>query len=202
MTLRIRRSLDNAPRCPHAHIRHHSGVRIERRSGVKIRRRLTTKPRIRTTDVAMRARMTLIPFAVNFEGREDRGLPERLKAEAGAILRWAIEGAVEWQRSGLRVPAAVERASRDYMDSEDSLAHFLEDETTAAPGVRVARDTLYARYRVWAGGQGVVPATNRAFVSMLRERCPLISEFNSNGTRGFVGLQLRDAFEGGVGDAL
>jgi hypothetical protein len=36
MTLRLQRSLDNAPRCPHAHSRHHdSGVKIGRRSGVR-----------------------------------------------------------------------------------------------------------------------------------------------------------------------
>ena len=155
-----------------------------------------TRPRIRTTDVAMRSRMTLIPFRVSFTGREDRTLPERLKAEAPGILRWAIDGAVAWQREGLRIPASVEKASREYLDSEDSLAHFLEDETQPAPGNRVAANVLYARYRAWAIGQGIASATQRAFGGMLTERG--VERFNSNGARGFIGLRLRGSLaEGG-----
>lgn len=151
-----------------------------------------TKPRIRTTDVAMRSRMTLIPFTASFAGREDRELPDRLKGEAGAILRWAIDGAVAWQRDGLRIPASVDRASRDYLDSEDSLAHFLEDETVAAPGNRVTAAALYSRYRGWAAEQGVAAATARAFGGMLSERG--IERYRDMTSRGFVGLRLRDAF--------
>ena len=87
-----------------------------------------TKPRIRTTDPAMRARMTLIPFSQSFLGREDRGLPERLKAEGPAILRWMIDGAVAWQREGLGIPSTVEEASRSYLDAEDTLAEFISEE--------------------------------------------------------------------------
>jgi putative DNA primase/helicase len=151
-----------------------------------------TKPRIRTTDVAMRARMTLIPFGVSFAGREDRGLAERLLAEAPAILRWAIEGAVEWQRGGLRIPESALAASREYMDSEDSLAHFLEDETVPAPGTRLAAAAVYARYRTWATEQGVTPATLRAFGGMLTERG--IERDRAASARGYVGLRLRDGY--------
>jgi putative DNA primase/helicase len=108
-----------------------------------------TRPRIRTTGVAMRSRMTLIPFLASFAEREDRGLPGRLEAEAPAILRWAIDGAVDWQRGGLRIPASVEAASREYLNSEGSLADFFSDETQAAPGDRVATSVLCQRYRTW-----------------------------------------------------
>jgi hypothetical protein len=37
MTLRLRRSLDNAPRCPHAHSRHHSAEGKVQRSGLGLR---------------------------------------------------------------------------------------------------------------------------------------------------------------------
>lgn len=158
-----------------------------------------TRPRIRTTDVAMRSRMTLIPFAETFAGREDRELPERLRAEAPAILRWAIEGAVAWQREGLRIPGSVDRASREYLDSEDGLADFLEDETIAAPGERVPAGAIYARYRGWAQDQGLAPVTQRAFGGMLSERGVERSK-STGGARVFVGLRLRGGSLGGASD--
>jgi P4 family phage/plasmid primase-like protien len=148
-----------------------------------------TKPRIRTTDVAMRSRMTLIPFTASFAGREDRGLPERLAAEAGAILRWAIDGAVEWQRGGLRIPAAVEKASREYLDSEDLVGGFLSDETERAPAERVEASILYGRYRAWCDGQGIPAASQKAFSEALSERG--IARFRTMAARGFMGLRLR-----------
>lgn len=158
-----------------------------------------TRPRIRTTDVAMRSRMTLIPFKATFAGREDRGLPARLEAEGPAILRWAIEGAVDWQRGGLGIPATVEAASREYLDSEDSLADFLADETEAVPGGRVTVDALYNRYRTWAADQGMNPATKRAFGDMVVERKFERTKL-TGGTRGFTGLRLRDTIAEGDPD--
>lgn len=152
-----------------------------------------TRPRIRTTDVAMRARMTLVPFKVNFDGREDRELPERLKAEAPAILRWAIDGAVEWHRSGLGIPASVAEASREYIDSEDSLLRFLEDETETIPGHRAPGIPLYERYQKWAIEEGTAPVSRKAFGTMMPERG--FEKYNVNGMRGFVGLRLRDGLE-------
>ena len=50
----------------------------------------------------------MIPFTVTIDdARKDPTLPERLKAELPGILRWALEGCVEWQAHGLQEPPEV-----------------------------------------------------------------------------------------------
>ena len=156
-----------------------------------------TKPRIRTTDPAMRARMTLVPFATSFMGREDRGLPDRLRAEAGAILRWMVDGAVAWQRDGLGIPGSVELASRDYLDSEDTLADFIDEETESALAASATVAALYGRYTRWAEEQGSRPITRRSFSDALVER-GFERRRGAKGAKTFHGIKLRDDFEDGA----
>ena len=57
------------------------------------------KPRLDNVVEAMRRRMLLVPFTVQIPPEErDPNLPAKLKAEWPAILRWAIDGCLEWQR--------------------------------------------------------------------------------------------------------
>ena len=59
------------------------------------------KPRLDNVDEAMRRRMLLVPFLVQIPAEErDPDLTEKLKAEWPAILRWCIDGCLEWQRTG------------------------------------------------------------------------------------------------------
>ena len=64
------------------------------------------KPRLGSVDEAMRRRLLLVPFTVQIPPAErDPRLAEKLKAEWPAILRWCLEGCLEWQRVGLAPPA-------------------------------------------------------------------------------------------------
>lgn len=155
-----------------------------------------TKPRIRTTDVAMKARMTLVPFTASFVGREDRGLPDRLKAEAGAILRWMIDGAVAWHREGLGIPAAVEAASTAYLAAEDVLADFIADEITQDLGAKVTVKELYQRYLEWCDQERSKPMSKRALSDAMGER----GYDRANGAQNvaiFPHISLRDHFSDG-----
>jgi putative DNA primase/helicase len=65
------------------------------------------KPTIRGNDRGIWRRIQLIPFSVSFEGREDKELEKKLKAELPGILNWALEGLRRWHAEGLNSPAAV-----------------------------------------------------------------------------------------------
>jgi hypothetical protein len=73
------------------------------------------KPRLDNVDEAMRRRMLLVPFLVQIPV-EERGpdLTDKLKAEWPAILRWMLEGCLEWQRNGLAAPTVVTAATEEY----------------------------------------------------------------------------------------
>jgi putative DNA primase/helicase len=60
---------------------------------------------LRTIDAAIRRRLFLIPFTVTIAPeRQDKQLTEKLKPEWSGILRWAVDGCLEWQRIGLTPP--------------------------------------------------------------------------------------------------
>jgi putative DNA primase/helicase len=72
--------------------------------------------------------MNLIPFTVTIpDDEKDPKLFEELKPEWGGILQWMIEGCLAWQREGLSPPQAVVAATEDYLESQDSMAAWLEE---------------------------------------------------------------------------
>lgn len=114
------------------------------------------KPRLTGVDNAMRARMVLVPFDVTIRPEDrDPNLAAKLKEEGPAILRWAIDGAMQWQAQGLDVPKSIQKASLAYLDDEDVLKTFLDEETTSNPGENVKTQDLYDQYRNWCQRQGI-----------------------------------------------
>jgi putative DNA primase/helicase len=91
---------------------------------------LTTnnKPQIQGRDLAIWRRIKLIPFQVTIPDHEqDKDLGQKFVVELSGILAWAVKGCLEWQRVGLRPPAEVLAATKEYEQESDELREFLED---------------------------------------------------------------------------
>jgi putative DNA primase/helicase len=72
------------------------------------------KPSLRAVDEAIRRRLHLIRFTVTIPPhRRDKSLEAKLQAEAPSILRWMLDGCLEWQRQGLAPPDIVKAATVD-----------------------------------------------------------------------------------------
>ena len=122
------------------------------------------RPRIAGTDEGIWRRIRLVPFDVTItEEEQDPKLPERLRAEAPGILRWLVEGCLEWQRDGLKPPAAVVTATSTYREEQDSLADFLISAVASKAGSRLKASTLYQAYVKWSGESGETPLGQRRF---------------------------------------
>ena len=148
-----------------------------------------TMPSLRGVDEALRARMVLVPFTVTIPPeKRDKALADKLRAEAPAILRWAIDGAMEWQRRGLDVPGRVVAASKEYLDGEDVLGQFLADETVPEPGEFIRTADLHYRFKQWVETQGLAPWTSHTFTKELKSRG--FQDCRRSDARGFVGLRL------------
>jgi putative DNA primase/helicase len=84
-------------------------------------------------DDAMKDRIRVVPFTQKWGGKSapDKGLksffsrPEQL----AGILRWMIEGCLEWREKGLLPPASVVDNTEDYFQEFDLLERFLEANT-------------------------------------------------------------------------
>lgn len=150
------------------------------------------KPSIRNVDEAMRRRLHMIPFTVTIPAhKRDKRLPDRLLAERDGILAWALQGCLEWQRTGLKPPASVLAATEEYFEAEDALGRWLEERCDQAPHLQDTSQRLYADWKSWADANGEFPGSNKRFSETLANRG--FARANTNKARGFRGLALRQA---------
>jgi putative DNA primase/helicase len=149
------------------------------------------KPSLRGVDEAMRRRLHLIPFTVTIpEGERDQELPEKLRTEWPAILRWAMDGFLEWQRKGLNPPTVVTDATRAYLDSEDALTLWMEDCTKPDANAWEPTGTLFASWKRWAERAGEFVGSQKRFSGLLEERGLQRHRQSGTGIRGYHGLRV------------
>ena len=130
------------------------------------------KPSFRGVDEAIKRRVLLLPFLQNIPASErDPELPEKLKAEWPAILRWMIDGCLDWQRNGLQPPACVRAATDDYLNAEDVLGQWLEEMCVVAARIGwTPLSSLYGAWKIWCEARGQHPGTSTALSKKLDER--------------------------------
>jgi putative DNA primase/helicase len=86
------------------------------------------KPSLTSVDEAIRRRFHLIPFMVMIPKAErDPELTDKLKAEWPGIMKWAVDGCLEWQKIGLAPPKTVTDATNRYLEEEDPIARWISD---------------------------------------------------------------------------
>lgn len=128
-------------------------------------------PSFRGIDEATRARVLLIPFAETIPASErDPDLTANLRGEWPEILRWAIDGALEWQRVGLNPPDSVCAASSEYLDDEDELGQFIAERLVEGRGYSVGSGDLYDAFKGWAEKRGMHAWRQKALSQALGER--------------------------------
>lgn len=167
------------------------------------------RPRVRDDDGAFWRRILQVPFDVSIpEGERDPTLKVRLRDPAtcgAAILAWALEGCLSWQREGLRVPEHVRAATADYRAEMDPLADFLEERCAFGATLRSSAADLWRSYVDWCGRMKVRPINRRRWAESLRER-GLEQARSHGGERCWVGVGITTDREAGngsgdVGDA-
>lgn len=129
------------------------------------------KPVVRDDSHGFWRRLRLIPFTRTFALNPRLG--DELRAEAAGILRWAVEGCLDWQRHGLNPPAVVVDATGEYERESDPLATFVDEACEREPHAQVRAADLYAHYQQWATKTGLTERerlTMQAFGRKLGER--------------------------------
>jgi putative DNA primase/helicase len=153
------------------------------------------RPRLGTADAAMRRRMHLLPFRYK-PARIDEDLIEKLRAQLGGILIWAIEGAVNWRNHGLKPPYIIKSATDKYFERENVFAVWLNERCVLGDNLTVTTRELYRDYRVWLkeGGENEKFAlSERRFVETLEYQTGLTPNWRHPKTRnhGFRGIARR-----------
>jgi putative DNA primase/helicase len=140
------------------------------RLGVRFMVMTNNLPHIGDASGALVSRFIILTLRRSFYGREDQGLADRLLKELPGILNWAIEG---WRRLQARgyfmQPVSSTDAIRDLEDLSSPIGAFVRDCCDIGPGLAVACDRLYERWRCWCGEQGRdYPGTVQSFGRDLR----------------------------------
>jgi putative DNA primase/helicase len=150
------------------------------------------KPRLDNVDEAMRRRLLLVPFLVQIPPEErDPELAQKLKAEWPAILRWMLEGCVEWQAVGLAPPKIVTEATDQYFDDQDTIQQWLEDCTEdGGPHAFTPHNQLFASWKSWCEEKNLRPGSGQALTDALVDR-GFTRKRGHGGIRGFRSLVLR-----------
>lgn len=131
------------------------------------------KPVIRGSDIGIWRRIRLIPFGVTIpEDKVDKKLPDKLRQEYPAILRWIWSGARLWKLEGLGTARRVEESTQEYRMEMDSTATFLEECTTENPAGRVKASELYAAYKHWCEEAGRLAKSSTKFGLEVAKRFP------------------------------
>ena len=139
------------------------------------------KPGLRNVDDAIKRRLHLIPFVHKITAEQkDVRLPEKLQAEAGAILQWAVAGCLEWQRIGLAPPECVKVATEQYLSSQDSLATWMGECCEIAKPWSAKVSAVFESYRNWAEKSGEATLGRKRFSEAMETRGFVSERFSGN----------------------
>ena len=153
------------------------------------------KPRLRNVDDAMRRRINIIPFIHKPETPDPR-LEESLKAEWPAILRWAIDGCIDWQKHRLIRPKSVMAATGNYFEDQDLFSQWADEECDVEPGnpyKTALSSELFASWTAYAKAAGGWAGTRVQFGENLKAK-DLENVKSAKGVRRWRGIELRRPF--------
>jgi putative DNA primase/helicase len=150
------------------------------------------KPLLRNVDDAARRRFNMAPFLFKPE-KVDRQLEIKLRTEWPGILRWAVEGCLDWQQNGLVRPAVVIAATAEYFSEQDTVHQWVEDCCHLGGGQHDALATLFKSWSDFALASGEKPGTAKWFAqSLAKLGCEAVKNTpGEHGKRGFKGISVK-----------
>jgi putative DNA primase/helicase len=150
------------------------------------------EPALRNVDDAARRRFNIVPFTRK-PAVVDKQLENKLRSEWPGILRWMIEGCLEWQKTGLNPPESVKAATASYFDNQDLFSQWLEEKCDPEPGNEHKTATsadLFASWAAYAKAAGDRAGTRKSFARML-ERRRFEPYRTHGGVRAWRGISLK-----------
>jgi putative DNA primase/helicase len=150
------------------------------------------KPALQNVDEALRRRFNIVPFTRKPE-KPDKELESKLRVERSGILRWMIDGCLDWLANDLVRPQSIITATNEYFEEQDLFGHWLEeccDVERNNPHKWENATVLLESWRDYAEAAGEKPATTRSMSSALVSR-GFTRKRVTGGATAYTGLRLR-----------
>jgi putative DNA primase/helicase len=146
------------------------------------------KPKITTVNDAARRRFNIVPF-MHKPKEPDMTLLSKLRTEFPAILRWMVEGCLNWQQHGLTRPEIVGKATGDYFEEQDLLGRWIEERCNTGVGLKAGASDLYKSWSAFAANNGENAGSSVSFAErMTTERG---FEKKKSGAMYYAGIELK-----------
>lgn len=143
------------------------------------------KPKLASVNEAARRRFNIVPFPYKPKV-PDKTLMEKLRKEYDAILRWMIDGCLDWQEIGLVRPKIVSETTEQYFSDQDLVAQWIEECCEVGPGKGAAAKVLFTSWSDYMQANGEAPGTSTSFGIMLNQRG---YERKKSGAIRYIGIQ-------------
>jgi putative DNA primase/helicase len=160
------------------------------------------RPTLNNVDEAMRRRFSVVPFTRR-PPKPDPDLPRKLIAEAPAILRWMIDGCLDWGCNGLIRPDAVTKETADYFSEQDTFSQWLGEECDCETDNRHKMERvgdLWTSWKLYAVAANEPTGTQKSFSENLSKK-GYEKHKGAKGVRYYRGIRLLprrlDPMEGG-----
>jgi len=149
------------------------------------------KPVLRNVDDAAKRRFNVVPFTRK-PAEPDKQLEAKLRAEWPAILRWMIDGCLDWQENGLIQPQSVVDATTTYFSEQDTMRQWLDECCNEGSKESGTTERLFKSWTDYALANGEKPGTTRRFSQAMQRFgfVPVQHMPEENSKRGFSGVGL------------
>jgi putative DNA primase/helicase len=160
------------------------------------------QPKLPSVGVAEKRRFNLKRY--DFQPKQiDYQLVNKLKVEGPGILRWKIDGCLDWQKNGLIRPDSVIKDTDEYMQQQDDVTNWILDCAELDPRLNTSicetTAKLFASWRLWAEARNIRVGRETELVEKLRSQhgCRPNENIKVNGlngeerrARGLYGIKL------------
>ena len=148
-------------------------------------------PRVTGTDHGIWRRICVLPFLHRIpKNLKDGELPEKLTHELAGILRWCVEGCLEWLKDGLQPPHCVIKASEEYRAEQDTVSGFIECDCEDGEDHTVKLSVLHVGLKRYCQSNGIDEVPNEKKLTKELKRRGYVSR-SSNGT-WYNGIALKE----------
>ena len=153
------------------------------------------KPVVKSTDDGIWRRLHMLPFHRNMSTDptivKDPTFKNRVRADLEGVLAWIIEGALNYQKNGLKKAGAVAHESEQYRTDMDLLAEWIETCCDVGPHYRASVESLWKSWESFAKERGLLNYVKNSNLLGRRLEQKYPAE-KVKGVRSRIGLQLRD----------
>jgi putative DNA primase/helicase len=150
------------------------------------------KPIIETVDDAMKRRTNIAPVTWKPPPEaKDLDLENKLRAEGPGILRWLIEGCLDWQKNGLVKPKIVLDETAEYFETADTFAQWARERCVLGPKEKDTPAMLLINHNEWLEANSERQISRTQFKASIERQAGLRYK-TVNGQNVVEGIRLLD----------